>query len=144
MLYTYNRATVHEYLHVKGEFVSPTQIGKYFKRNSSWASRACLGLVKMGMVKRNAQGWYKSIKPIQHGGVEDLLAVIHRDGGHHTAAVGIKQSCRDAEKLVLSWRRAYEALDLRGPDDDAIAQVYRWRRVYNAFAYLHKTVEDEQ
>jgi hypothetical protein len=29
-----------------------------------------------------------------------LLAVIHGDGGHHTEAVGFKQSCLDAE---LKW-----------------------------------------
>ena len=29
----------------------------------------------------------------------DLLAIIHRDGGHHTAAVGEQQSVEDAHKV---------------------------------------------
>lgn len=35
---------------------------------------------------------------------EDLLAVIHRDGGHYTREVGFAQSCRDAEQVVLDLR----------------------------------------
>ena len=31
----------------------------------------------------------------------NLLAVIHRDGGHHTTKVGFKKSCTDAEDVVL-------------------------------------------
>ena len=34
----------------------------------------------------------------------NLLAVIHRDGGHHTDAVGTERSCLDAEKRLLSER----------------------------------------
>jgi hypothetical protein len=32
--------------------------------------------------------------------VRDLLAIIHRDGGHHTEEVGFIQSCKDAERIV--------------------------------------------
>lgn len=35
----------------------------------------------------------------------NLLAVIHRDGGHHTGAVGLKQSLADAERIAV-WRKA--------------------------------------
>lgn len=38
--------------------------------------------------------------------IADLLATIHRDGGHHAAMVGIAQSCKDAEHVVLELRRA--------------------------------------
>lgn len=31
----------------------------------------------------------------------NLLAVIHRDGGHHTGAVGFVRSCQDAQATVL-------------------------------------------
>jgi hypothetical protein len=34
----------------------------------------------------------------------DLLAYIHRDGGHHTAEVGEAQSIRDAIDVVCKWR----------------------------------------
>jgi hypothetical protein len=36
--------------------------------------------------------------------LEELLAVIHRDGGHHTAEVGIEQSCKDAERIIHEMR----------------------------------------
>lgn len=35
----------------------------------------------------------------------NLLAVIHRDGGHHTHREGFEQSCKDAEKVVLAERQ---------------------------------------
>ena len=34
----------------------------------------------------------------------DLLAVIHRDNGSHTGMVGLHQSCKDAESVVLKLR----------------------------------------
>jgi hypothetical protein len=41
----------------------------------------------------------------------NLLAVIHRDGGHHTGSVGFARSCADAEAAVLQDRteRAHKA-----------------------------------
>ena len=36
--------------------------------------------------------------------LEDLLAVIHRDGGHHTAKVGLEQSVQDARAKVNEWK----------------------------------------
>lgn len=32
--------------------------------------------------------------------LKELLAIIHRDGGHHTELVGLKQSWKDAKKKV--------------------------------------------
>lgn len=43
--------------------------------------------------------------------IGSLLAVIHRDGGHHTAAVGLAQSCKDAEKVVLDMRDKMQAME---------------------------------
>jgi len=40
----------------------------------------------------------------EDGGVLDLLATIHRDGGHHTEAVGVEQSVKDAMHLVDAWK----------------------------------------
>ena len=47
--------------------------------------------------------------------LKDLLAVIHRDGGHHTTAVGLEQSVNDAMHAVVSWRERIEraAVDIR-------------------------------
>ncbi len=36
--------------------------------------------------------------------LRDLLAVIHRDGGHHTTEVGLEQSTEDARVEVSSLR----------------------------------------
>lgn len=36
--------------------------------------------------------------------VKDLLAIIHRDGGHHTLKVGYSQSITDAEVVVTQLR----------------------------------------
>jgi hypothetical protein len=38
----------------------------------------------------------------------NLLAVIHRDGGHHTEAVGVEQSVADAHKV---WADLISALE---------------------------------
>ncbi len=46
----------------------------------------------------------------------DLLARIHRDGGHHTGEVGVEQSVKDAH---LVWA------NLIGERDEALAQVER-------------------
>lgn len=43
--------------------------------------------------------------------ISSLLAVIHRDGGHHTVAVGYVQSCKDAEKVVLAMRDQIQAME---------------------------------
>jgi regulator of replication initiation timing len=37
---------------------------------------------------------------------KDLLAKIHRDGGHHTEAVGFAQSVADADAKVSEWLMA--------------------------------------
>jgi len=37
--------------------------------------------------------------------IRNLLAIVHRDGGHHTREVGIPNSCKDAIKIVCDLRR---------------------------------------
>ena len=44
-------------------------------------------------------------------GLLDLLAVVHRDGGHHTEAVGTRQSVVDAELAVHALRKDAARLD---------------------------------
>jgi hypothetical protein len=47
----------------------------------------------------------------------NLLAVIHRDGGHHTEAVGVEQSVADAHKV---WADLISALeDITGAAEEA-------------------------
>jgi hypothetical protein len=40
----------------------------------------------------------------------NLLALIHRDGGHHTMQVDVAQSLTDAEQVLYKWRGAYDVL----------------------------------
>lgn len=48
--------------------------------------------------------------------LRDLLAIIHRDGGHHTAEVGLIQSVEDAKKLIASERAKGEGEAKQIPD----------------------------
>ena len=45
----------------------------------------------------------------------NLLALIHRDGGHHTIAVDVAQSLADAEQVLYKWRGAYDVLVPHNP-----------------------------
>lgn len=63
--------------------------------------------------------------------VQELLAVIHRDGGHHTAKVGIVQSIKDAEAHVVSLREAMEEFCIR-VESGEVRSVY----TYNKFKEL--------
>ena len=40
----------------------------------------------------------------------NLLALIHRDGGHHQANVGTEQALIDAQKVLLDWRQSHDEL----------------------------------
>lgn len=40
----------------------------------------------------------------------NLMALIHRDGGHHVLAVGLDQAIDDAEQVLYKWRGAYDVL----------------------------------
>ena len=55
----------------------------------------------------------------------NLLAVIHRDGGHHTVSVGFARSCVDAEVVVLQDRMARD--EARAVTD---AMIERAREAY--------------
>jgi hypothetical protein len=40
----------------------------------------------------------------------NVLAIIHRDGGHHQCRVGFKQACRDAIDVIIAERTTIDAL----------------------------------
>jgi hypothetical protein len=63
-----------------------------------------------------------------------LLAVIHGDGGHHTASVGFARSCVDAEAVVLQDRTA------RNEARDAFDTVISLAPIY--CERLHHTKKD--
>ena len=54
--------------------------------------------------------------------IEGLLSVIHRDGGHHTAEVGVEQSLKDAERIIH---------EMRG----LLREVMEWHADKNASSY---------
>jgi hypothetical protein len=43
--------------------------------------------------------------------LKELLARIHRDGGHHTDKVGLQRSCDDADNVLVKWREAFDAAE---------------------------------
>lgn len=51
---------------------------------------------------------------------KSLLARIHRDGGHHTEAVGFAQSLADADAKVSDWLLAAEERDQLAAHDAAL------------------------
>lgn len=57
-------------------------------------------------------------QPVEAVFLAELLARIHRDGGHHQAAVGTEQAFRDADAIVVKWLAA-EAQ----PVADALARI---------------------
>lgn len=59
----------------------------------------CLTYEEQGEALKQANMWLLS-----------LLALIHRDGGHHAAEVGIEQALKDAEQVLYKWRDAYDVL----------------------------------
>ena len=40
----------------------------------------------------------------------NLLALIHRDGGHYQANVGTDKAVIDAQKVLLDWRQSHDEL----------------------------------
>lgn len=54
------------------------------------------------------------------GRLRNLLAVIHRDGGHYTEAVGIAQACCDAAARVLAAYHAGDAPARRAAEAGAL------------------------
>ena len=74
-------------------------------------------------VRTTGQGWFHiyvreletEIERLREY-LEDLLARIHRDGGHHTTAVGLEQSVKDAHE---KWARLQEAAEAEAKDDSA-------------------------
>ena len=48
----------------------------------------------------------------------DLLALIHRDGGHHQANVGTEQALIDAKKVLLDWRQSHDELEATQQRDE--------------------------
>lgn len=66
------------------------------------------------------------------GHLRNLLAIIHGDGGHHTEAVGIAQSCRDAAakwyKLDNDAENIAIAKTIPRLMDETMAAMYREER----------------
>ena len=85
---------------------------------------------RFALVETGGIGWIDVYTPEQmfaYGKAErkrvlepllNLLAIIHRDGGHHTSEVGIEQSVKDAHEVWGQLRLAAEAksgYDLNNP-----------------------------
>jgi hypothetical protein len=69
---------------------------------------------------RAASGEPKRNQPLR-----DLLAVIHCDGGHHTEAVGLDQSIKDAQAAVCELKRELAMAKREPLTDERIAEIQR-------------------
>lgn len=58
------------------------------------------------ILQRAAEGDHKAL-------LFDLLAIIHRDGGHYTELAGTAVSVQDAEKLIVALYHDNAALKAR-------------------------------
>ena len=54
---------------------------------------------------------------------KNLLAVCHRDGGHHTEEVALYQSCMDAETLINELRKENDELEERLRKATALVEI---------------------
>ena len=79
--------------------------------------------------------------------LSNLLAIIHRDGGHHTAEVGLEQSVKDAVDRVTAARQIiYEAKSrlnmlYDSPDADLLEVIGRLL-ASNAASYQAEDTEE--
>lgn len=74
--------------------------------------------------------------------LKNILAVTHRDGGHHTGKVGLSQSVEDAHKVWAELQSAKEAAEMAekitGETSDGyhtFNELYDYRKVYNALLF---------
>ncbi len=55
----------------------------------------------------------------------DLLAIIHRDGGHHCEMVGFETAAKDAARVVIEMRSALEQAEAELAAARVDAERYR-------------------
>ena len=65
------------------------------------------------------------IEEISERMLKNLLAVLHRDGGHHTAEVGLTQSVEDAIERWAQDRRRIDALETQLKQMGEDEQIFR-------------------
>jgi chromosome segregation ATPase len=87
--------------------------------------------------------------PEREEALRNLLAVIHRDGGHYAAAHGDTKAAKDAEQIVVNLRAALA--EVRGELEQCRAQVkalvktlaraeQRWQEARAALAELRQAL----
>lgn len=54
--------------------------------------------------------------------LENLLAIIHRDGGQHTIEVGIEKSVEDAIQIILKYHHGQNNMMRLKEDEEAATE----------------------
>jgi hypothetical protein len=83
----------------------------------------------------------------EHHLLLNLLAVIHRDGGHYVSMHGMDKACEDAESKVVEWISREQAAPTPEQIEDWVTEFYTtngllvgghllWRRVSELAAYI--------
>ncbi len=92
-----------------------------FTRIGDWCEVALEQDYLLSIVQRLRVHCYRISQPPPAGGsvtageqrwFRDLLAVIHRDGGHHTEKVGTEQSAAEASRIASGLLRAIDELQI--------------------------------
>jgi hypothetical protein len=83
------------------------------------------------------------------GYLEDLLAVIHRDGGHHTGEVGLDASVKDgmrlsSERIVATHAKVAPLMAERDALKTALLDIMHARKYGNSKDVATATEEAER
>jgi hypothetical protein len=76
--------------------------------------------------------------------LRDLLAIIHRDGGHYLARNGQEKACADAEKIVVQLRQELAEARVALGDLGSINSALTWIRWEEEHAAALKAARDGQ
>jgi hypothetical protein len=78
-------------------------------------------------IHREAAALLRTLAEQQDSSLLNLLAIIHRDGGHYVEQHGIEKATDDAHEVLYQWRGAFDALaEQQEPNFAAALYQYRW------------------
>ena len=100
---------------------------------SKWCKNCGASAKRAEHREKNVEAEQRMLSELEDA--RNLLSIIHRDGGHHTAQVGFKQSCLDARQIYYDMNAKLEAL-LRHPSPTLIQDQIDW--------WLKEAWEEEQ
>lgn len=92
-----NKCCEFFYCKLPGRWIDPLLEGKFYCEHHRWVA---LDALKTSRIKELE-------KQVQQAG--NLLAIIHRDGGHYITEHGWEKACEDAEAVYFKLRQGTTA-----------------------------------